>query len=186
MGSRGGGSMLKTLIGKQFREVFRNYYVSAKTGKARNQKTVTWMIIGYGAIMACLAVFFTFFDLSVGIVLLKDGRTWLYFSLNAIMSVAFGTLGSVFATYSSLYIAKDNEQLLSLPIPPRTILLSRLVSVFAMSALYSGVIWIPAVICCCILGGGLLSLIYGLVLFLFVVLFLSVLIFLLFLTSLTI
>ena len=165
--------MLKTLIGKQFREVFRNYYVSAKTGKARNQKTVTWMIIGYGAIMACLAVFFTFFDLSVGVVLLKDGRTWLYFSLNAIMSVAFGTLGSVFATYSSLYIAKDNEQLLSLPIPPRTILLSRLVSVFAMSALYSGVIWIPAVICCCILGGGLLSLIYGLILFLFVVLFVS-------------
>ena len=165
--------MLKTLIKKQFREIFRSYYVSSKTGKARSQKSVTWMIIGYGVIMAFLAGFFSFFDFSMGLTLMKAGRGWLYFSLNAIMATAFGTLGSVFSTFSSLYIAKDNEQLLSLPIPPGTILFSRLVSVYAMSALYSGVIWLPAVIVYFILGGNTLALILGLILMIFVALFVT-------------
>ena len=165
--------MLKTLTKKQFREIFRNYYVNSKTGKARSQKGVTGMIIGYALIMGALATMFAFFDFSMGIALVKVNRAWLYFSLNAIAATAFGTLGSVFSTYSSLYIAKDNEQLLSLPIQPRTILLSRMVAVYAMSALYSGVIWLPAVIVYCILGGGIFALLLGLVLMLFLALFVS-------------
>ena len=167
--------MLKTLIKKQFREIFRNYYVNSKTGKSRSQKGVTGMIIGYAVIMGFLAVMFAFFDFSMGLSLMKAGRVWLYFSLNAIGAVAFGTLGSVFSTYSSLYIAKDNEQLLSLPIPPQTILLSRLTAVYAMSALYSGVIWLPSVIVHCILGGGVVALIMGLALMVFLALFVTVL-----------
>lgn len=165
--------MLKTLIKKQFREIFRNYYVNSKTGKARNQKTVTWMIIGYGLLMGGLAVFFFFMDMGLCLPLIKSGRGWLYFSLNALGSIAFGTFGSVFATFSSLYIAKDNEMLLSLPIPPRSILFARLVSVFVMSALYSGVMWVPSVICYCVLGGGVAALIMGLILTIFVALFVT-------------
>ena len=82
--------MLKTLIKKQFREIFRNYYVNSKTGKSRSQKGVTGMIIGYAVIMGFLAVMFAFFDFSMGLSLMKAGRVWLYFSLNAIGAVAFG------------------------------------------------------------------------------------------------
>ena len=39
-----------------------------------------------------------------------------------------GAFGSVFNTYSSLYLAKDNDLLLSLPIPLRVIISSRLLS----------------------------------------------------------
>ena len=44
------------------------------------------------------------------------------------LPVFLGAFGSVFNTYSSLYLAKDNDLLLSLPIPLRVIMASRLVT----------------------------------------------------------
>lgn len=43
-------------------------------------------------------------------------------------------------------LAKDNDLLLSMPTPVRTILLSRLLSVYLMGLLYSGVVLLPAMI----------------------------------------
>ena len=36
------------------------------------------------------------------------------------LAIVLGAFGSVFNTYSSLYLAKDNDLLLSMPIPVRT------------------------------------------------------------------
>ena len=68
----------------------------------------------------------------------------LYFTLLGIMAILMGTFGSVFNTYAGMYLAKDNDLLLSMPIPPRKILLSRLIGVYGLSLLYSGMIWLPA------------------------------------------
>ena len=57
-----------------------------------------------------------------------------------------GVFGSVFNTYSGLYLAKDNDLLLSLPIPVRAMLASRLLGVYLMGLMYSGVVMLPAVI----------------------------------------
>ncbi len=51
------------------------------------------------------------------------GYGWLYYALMGLLALAFGVFGSVFSTYAGLYQAKDNELLLSMPIPPRRILL---------------------------------------------------------------
>ena len=71
---------------------------------------------------------------------------WLYFTIMALLAIVLGAFGSVFNTYSSLYLAKDNDLLLSMPIPVRTILLSRLLSVYLMGLMYSGVVLLPAMI----------------------------------------
>ena len=47
---------------------------------------------------------------------------WLYFTLMGLVAIFLGAFGSVFNTYSSLYLAKDNDLLLSLPIPLRVII----------------------------------------------------------------
>lgn len=52
----------------------------------------------------------------------------------------------MFNTYSSLYLAKDNDLLLSLPIPVRTIMAARLLGVYLMGLMYSAIVIIPAVI----------------------------------------
>ena len=71
---------------------------------------------------------------------------WLYYLLMGLIAVFLGTFGSVFSTYSSLYLSKDNDLLLSLPIPVRTLMASRLLTVYLMGLMYSAVVILPAVI----------------------------------------
>ena len=78
--------------------------------------------------------------------LAEVGMSWFYFALMSLLAVLLGAFGSVFNTYSSLYLAKDNDLLLSLPIPVRTIMAARLLGVYLMGLMYSAIVIIPAVI----------------------------------------
>ncbi len=78
--------------------------------------------------------------------LLDAGAGWLYFALLGLLSMLLGVFGSVFSTFSILYQAKDNELLLSLPIPPRLILTVRLVVVGLWGLLFEALIFVPALI----------------------------------------
>ena len=79
--------------------------------------------------------------------------SWLYFLIMSMIAVALGSFGSVFNTYSGLYMSKDNDLLLSLPIPVRSILISRLVSVYLLGLMYSAVVIVPAVIVYWVVSG---------------------------------
>ena len=60
-----------------------------------------------------------------------------------LLAVLLGAFGSVFNTYSGLYLSKDNDLLLSMPIPVRSIMVSRLLGVYLMGLMYSGVVMLP-------------------------------------------
>jgi ABC-2 type transport system permease protein len=49
---------------------------------------------------------------------------WMYFLLMSLIALILGIFGSVFNTYAGLYLAKDNDLLLSLPIPVNVIITS--------------------------------------------------------------
>lgn len=141
--------MLKVLIKKQFYELFQSYFNDRKTGKRKKKGSTIAMIVLFSFLM--LYVSFMFFGLSalLGDVLLVGtpvDNHWLYFGIMGILSILLGTFGSVFNTYSGLYQGKDNEMLLSMPIKPSIILLARMTGVIAMSALYSGIVWLPSII----------------------------------------
>ncbi len=72
------------------------------------------------------------------------GLDWLYFAIAGTVALALSLFGTVFTTQSQLYSAKDNEQLLSMPIPPRLILLSRMMPLLGMNLLFCGLVMIPA------------------------------------------
>lgn len=55
----------------------------------------------------------------------------MYFAMMGLLASFFGVFGSVFNTYAGLYLAKDNDLLLSMPIPIRTILCARLLGLMA-------------------------------------------------------
>ncbi len=63
-----------------------------------------------------------------------------------LIAIFFGVFGSVFNTYSSLYQAKDNDLLLSMPIPTSRILLVWLSGVYAMGLMYELIVMIPTVL----------------------------------------
>ena len=74
------------------------------------------------------------------------GVGWLYYLVMGLIAVLLGAFGSVFSTYSSLYLSKDNDLLLSMPIPVRYVMASRLLGVYLLGLMYSGVATVPAVI----------------------------------------
>ena len=76
--------------------------------------------------------------------LCEMGLTWLYFAMAGTVALALSMLGSVFMTQAQLYDAKDNELLLSMPIPPKYILLTRIAMLFTTTAGYTLAVLLPA------------------------------------------
>ena len=157
--------MLKLLIKKQMTEIFRSYFYNAKSNKARSKTmSILLFVLFFALMIGLIGGMVTMLCINICKPLVSFRVGWLYFLILGMMAIFFGTFGSVFNTFSGLYMAKDNDLLLSLPIPPRTIMLARLTSVFLMSLIYTLVVSVPAVIvywCCAqvtvmVVVGGLL------------------------------
>ena len=139
--------MLKTLVKKQLMEIFRSYFYNAKTNKKRSTVGIIAYILLFAALMiGLIGGMFTGLSASLCAPLTQAGMGWLYFALMSLLAIFLGAFGSVFNTYSGLYFAKDNDLLLSLPIPVRTLMASRLLTVYLMGLMYSAVVILPAVI----------------------------------------
>ena len=135
--------MLKTLVKKQLGEIFRSYFVNQKSGKSRTRGATIGLFVLFVLLMVgMLGGIFTFLSLQM-IPLAVAGLDWMYFALLSLIALVLGLFGSVFNTYAGLYLAKDNDLLLSLPIPPRTIMNARLLGVYLMGLLYSAVVTVP-------------------------------------------
>ena len=138
--------MIRALIKKQLMELFQTYFVNRKTGKARGRRGMAGYIALGLLVFGGVGVAFHGMATKLGQVMLGRGFNWLYFALMGLLAIALGAFGSVFNTYASLYMPKDNEALLALPIPPGRLLVARVAGVYATSLLYSAWVWIPAVI----------------------------------------
>ena len=139
--------MLKLLLKKQLQEIFRNYFYNAKKNTARSKAGIIGCILLFVILMAgMLGGIFTGLSLLLCSPLSAAGMDWLYFSLMGLLAILLGTFGSVFTTYSCLYLSRDNDLMLSLPIPVNVLMASRLLTVYLMGAMYSIVVILPAVI----------------------------------------
>ena len=138
--------MLRVLLKKQMLELNRSFFLNRKTGKARSRGSVILSIVGFVFLMVAV-LGGAFFALAMGLrPLLDQGLGWLYFALFTLVSAFLGIFGSVFNTYASVYAAKDNDTLLSLPIPVGYIILVRLLGVYLMGLMYSAVVYVPGMI----------------------------------------
>ena len=110
--------MLKVLLKKQMTEVFRGYFYNRKTNKARSKANQIVLFSLFAFLMVgVLGGSFTAVALGVCFGLTSAGMGWLYFVLMSSIAIVLGAFGSVFNTYSGLYLPKDNDLLLSMPIP---------------------------------------------------------------------
>ena len=139
--------MLKILIKKQLSEVFKSYFYDAKKNRMRSKGAIIGYFVFFFFVMVVfLGGMFTALSLSICGPLTEAGMGWLYFLLMGGIAVALGVFGGVFNSYAGLYLAKDNDLLLALPIPVRTIITARLVNVYLMGAMYSAVVLLPTLI----------------------------------------
>ena len=169
--------MLKALFRKQMLELNQSFFQNKKTGKAKSKAAAVFSMVAFGLLMlVILGGIFLYVAYELGGMIFA-GMDWLYFLIMGSIAVALGVFGSVFNTFASLYQAKDNDLLLSLPIPSKYILTVRLSGVYLMGVLYSGVVYLPALIIYFYLAeltiGRILSALWFGILLSFVVLILS-------------
>lgn len=135
--------MLKTLL-----RVRMAALLAAFTGQSRKRKNQTkGKAAGYAFLMlycfcAFVFLFYTSFS-QLAAAFFPAGLGWLYFAMFAIMAFALMFIGSVFTAKSQLFEAKDNELLLSMPVPPGMILLSRMAALLAMNFVFELVVALP-------------------------------------------
>ena len=146
--------MLRVLVKKQLAEVFKSYFYDAKKNRMRSKLAIAGWIIFFILIMVgLLGGAFTALSLNMCGGLTQAGLGWMYFLLMGGIAIILGAFGSVFNTYAGLYLSKDNDLLLSLPIPVRTIITARLANVWLMGTLYVTVVLLPAIIVYWIISG---------------------------------
>lgn len=138
--------MLKTLMKKQLLENVAFMIRNPKNGKKRGKGALIGFIVLYAYIFAIFGfIFFKFGDLIWKPYSMLNLQ-WLYFSLFGILATSIGIFMSLFTVYSNIYQAKDNELLLSLPIPPSSILITKISSCYLMAFITEALVLIPCYI----------------------------------------
>ena len=109
--------MLKLLVKKQLSEIFRVYFYDAKKNKARSKVSTIMFMLWFAVIMTgVLGGIFTMLSRKLCAPMAALDMGWMYFALMGLIAILLGTFGSVFNTFSGLYLSKDNDLLLSMPI----------------------------------------------------------------------
>lgn len=85
-----------------------------------------------------------------------------FFALLA--SIAF----NAFVSYNMVFKAKDNSLLLSMPIPARLILFSRMSVLFMNCIIFGGLFWLPAVLVYQLFKPSVIAVVCGILMLLFI------------------
>ena len=119
-------------------------------GSKRGKKPGKVKLILYALLMVyVIGIFCWMFGMVFSVLaepLYTAGLAWLYFLMALIMSFALMVVFSVFTAKSQLYEAKDNDLLLSMPIPPSAILASRMLLLLGLNLIFGLIIAVPALI----------------------------------------
>lgn len=124
-------------------------FLSGKTSTASAKKSVVKIILFalMGIFVLVMLFFFTVMFLIFGYMVGSDENTvWLYPTISIFASFGFSMMGSVLASQSYLFESHDNELLMSMPIKPIAILLSRFVTFFSLNSIYSLMISLPSLV----------------------------------------
>lgn len=154
--------MLKTLIRLRLREMFSS--TKRRNGGLGEAGMIILLFI---AGIALIFLFSTIaFTLLMG--LSAIGYDWLYFAMIFILMFMLSFIGTVFMTKQQLFEAKDNQTLLAMPINPRDIIVSRLLSIGIMDYVMVLLVAVPSGIIYIIFRGfnivGAISYILGVIL----------------------
>ena len=123
--------MIKHLVKIQLKGLLVGTFKSAsRNKKERKKRVLTPGLIAFLAVYVVASLLFSLGAIFYGIfsVTASFSSPSLYFSIVGFFIFLLCLIGSIFTVQPWLFEAKDNDLLLSLPIPPRVILLSRFLS----------------------------------------------------------
>ena len=137
--------MLRILISIQFSGIFKRMFGLARRTQKKSgaiKKILIGLLAVYVILSLIISLGFVFAQLARA--LAPAGLGWVYFAYTGFMILVFSFMGTIFAVHSHIYDAKDNDLLLSMPIKPKTVLLSRILSLLIFNYIYTLLIAVPA------------------------------------------
>lgn len=137
--------MLSKLIRLRLKGMLSRSAGGGKNGKRKGGKGMTILLAV--VFLYCAVVFGFLFYQMFGMMaesLCGTGYDWYYFAMVGLFSFALSFFFTAFTAKSELFEAKDNELLLSMPIKPRLILMSRMATLLLMEYLFALLVLIPA------------------------------------------
>ena len=150
--------MLKLLLKVRLASMLAGLAGNFRSRKKLGAGKIVLLALLYAYLVA--AFIFMFFSLFISMAepMHESGLDWFYFAM--FVMTAFSTMFvlSVFTAKAQLFEARDNELLLSLPVPPRCILASRMLSLLLSNYLFELLVALPALAAWCIacpVTGGL-------------------------------
>lgn len=148
--------MIKYLVKNRLRSALGAIIGKGKGGSVK--KASTAKIVGVILLYAYIIGFFLFISgmasLTFGAVLIPSGASWMYFAIFMIASFSFVFFVSIFETKSELFECKDNELLLSMPIKPKDIVISRISVVLIYNYIEELIIMLPCILFYAIFSKG--------------------------------
>jgi len=145
--------MLSALFRKQAMAFAAFFTVSGRDGRRRSRGMIlAWSLLAVylAAVLVGMSAMSAWGIFSV---LLPLGLGWLGFSFMGLAAVAAAAVCCAFFSWSGIYQARDNELLLSLPIPPCEILLSRVSWLYLMALALTAGMLLPAIVVYQVLAG---------------------------------
>ena len=136
--------MLKALIITRLKALYGSFFHSSRFKKKRRGSFK--ILVAIFALYIIATFFFMFFGFFHAICqpMVSSGFAWLYFSIASLTAIVLCFIGSVFLTKAQLFDAQDNELLMSMPIPPGYILLSRIAMLLVLNYIFQLFILVPA------------------------------------------
>ena len=136
--------MIRVLFRKEIRELLSFYMYDRKKKRKRSKAALIGYLCLYGFVF--ISVAFSFFGMATlfaGSIAKLDNGGWIYFGIMSLMAILIGTVIDAFSAYSVLYKPKDQDILLSLPIKPGDLLLSKMISLYLLGFIYSACVYVP-------------------------------------------
>ena len=137
--------MLGKLIRLRLKGMFSRSAGGGKNGKRKGGKGMAILLAV--VFLYCAIVFgFLFYQMfgAMAESLYGTPYDWYFFAMVGLFSFALSFFFTAFTAKSELFEAKDNELLLSMPIKPRLILMSRMATLLLMEYLFALLVLIPA------------------------------------------
>lgn len=132
------------LLKMRILSVFKGSGKKDKYKKNIGFKVFIGIVVAYAAL--CFVGMFGFYFMQLAENFVEQEVGFAYFSMVAVVMVAIGFVTTVFAAQSQIFEAKDNDLLTAMPIPPRYILLTRVITLLIVELAESLVLGIEAML----------------------------------------
>lgn len=163
--------MIKKLISIRILSLLSSSTAKKKYGSKKNNGTNKAALVGFAVLYAFVGlVFMLLFGMmafSSAFLMISMGLDAMYFGLFTIIAFTVIFFLSIFETKSELFEGKDNELLLSMPIKPGDIVISRIFTVLILNYIVGAIVLLPALAAYTVFGGSFVGIFGGLLILIF-------------------